>query len=365
MKKYFVMILIGLCSFSRLVNATTKDSAVYSGGNENVCSTKYQDMNMTADGINYFSHCMKMYCKSGFNPSPVYMYDYKVSCSNGNTSPKTDIVKSGCPKVGEVCTVGNASYCSVIIKYDCSKTSSGANFKTTTKKTTTKRRKTSTTTTTTTTTLPVSTKLKSLTLTNASIIFNSDVYEYSVSILSDINSIDITAIPEDGSNKVEVIGNTNLVNGSVIQVIVSNQSGAMSTYKINVTKEELKKSSNAKLSSLSVVGYEFAFDSKINEYSVYINEGTDKLDINYVTEDENATVEIKDNSSLVNGSRVSVKVIAEDGTENMYFINVFVKKKSNFIKYLFAIILVGAIGAGAYYIYKKFVNKTGDKYEYE
>ena len=36
------------------------------------------------------------------------------------------------------------------------------------------------------------------------------------------------------------------------------------------------------------------------------------------------------------------------------------------IKILFIIILILAILAGAYYLYKKFVgSKTGDKYEYE
>ena len=56
----------------------------------------------------------------------------------------------------------------------------------------------------------------------------------------------------------------------------------------------------------------------------------------------------------------SIKAIADairakNGTTNTYNIDVKVKKKSNFIKILFIIILILSILAGAYYIYKKFV----------
>ena len=91
------------------------------------------------------------------------------------------------------------------------------------------------------------------------------------------------------------------------------------------------------------------------------------LGINYETENENTKVTIEDNEDLRDGSKVKIIVTAEDGkTTNTYNIDVKVKKKSNFIKILFIIILILSILAGAYYIYKKFVqSKSGEKYEYE
>ena len=49
-----------------------------------------------------------------------------------------------------------------------------------------------------------------------------------------------------------------------------------------------------------------------------------------------------------------------------YYINIKVEEKSNSLGIIFIIILVLAIIAGAYYLYKKLVlSKSGDKYEYE
>ena len=85
-------------------------------------------------------------------------------------------------------------------------------------------------------------------------------------------------------------------------------------------------------------------------------------------EDKNAKIsDVSGNNNLKDGSKVVISVTAEDGvTVNKYNINIRVKKKSNFIKILFIIILIMALLAGAYYLYKKFVlSKSGDKYEYE
>ena len=65
-------------------------------------------------------------------------------------------------------------------------------------------------------------------------------------------------------------------------------------------------------------------------------------------------------------SKIKISVTAEDGTENLYIINITLKQKSNAITIIFVIILILALIAGGYYIYKKFIqSKMGDKYEYE
>ena len=124
---------------------------------------------------------------------------------------------------------------------------------------------------------------------------------------------------------------------------------------------------NDKLGFVTIDEYQISFSPSVTNYSVIVGEDVNSLGINYETENENTKVTIEDNEDLRDGSKVKIIVTAEDGkTTNTYNIDVKVKKKSNFIKILFIIILILSILAGAYYIYKKFVqSKSGEKYEYE
>lgn len=308
-------------------------------------------------------------CGSNYNYEFVYDNPTTYTCSNGNTSPYTTTIQDTCKTLTQnVCNKGTVKRCSVTLDYDCSRTTSGAKYVTTTKKTTKKVTTTNTTTTTTTTTVPVksNTKLKSLTLSSGTITFSSDIYEYSINVESNVNSIDVTAIPEDETSKVEIKNNTNIENGSIITILVTGTDNSTSEYKINISKEIYIMSNNAKLSSLSVEGYTLSFNSKINEYTLIIDEEDKELNINYETADDKAIVIIDGDSDLKDGSKIVINVTAEDGTENTYTINISVKKKSNFLSILFIIILILALIAGGYYIYKKFIaGKKESKYEYE
>ena len=197
-----------------------------------------------------------------------------------------------------------------------------------------------------------------------------EVYEYDIEVESTVKSINVTAVPEDNSSTIKIEGNNDIINGSVIKITVTGTDGKESIYTIKVTKkeEEKKLSNNARLKSLKIRNHEFGFNSKITDYSIIIESNEYELDIyEVVAEDENATVKVNNNSNLTNDSVVSIVVTAEDGkTINTYNLNIRVKKKSNLIKYLFIIILILAIIAGIYYLYKKIVaSKSGDKYEYE
>lgn len=311
-----------------------------------------------------FRYSVTATCKNNYNYDLVYDNPKTYVCSNGNKSPYTRTVEDTCKEfTNRVCNIGTVKSCYVVLDYDCSRTSSGAKFTTTKKTTKTRTTKKSTTTT---TSVIVSTKLKSLSLSSGNIVFSPDTYEYSINVESTVSSIDVTAIPEDENSKVEIKNNTNIENGSVISVIVTGSDNSTTEYKINVSKEVYIMSSNAKLSSLSVSGYNIAFNSKINEYSLIIDDKVNELDINYEQEDEKSVVTITGNENLTNGSKIKISVTAEDGTENLYIINITLKQKSNAITIIFVIILILAIIAGGYYVYKKFIqSKMGEKYEYE
>lgn len=341
-----------------------------------VFAEKCNNSSIKVDGVASFTYCVQAKCelKNGqYTINTIYNNpNIGVICNNGNRNPYYDnnSVSSTCKlKNGEVCNPGEAEACTVTFKYDCSRTSTGAKF-TTTKKTTRRRitSKSTTTITTTTTVQKSNTKLKSITLSTGSIEFNPDTYQYNIEVVDTVNTINVAAVPEDSTSKVQVNGNTNITNGSVISILVTGTDNSSSFYKITVKKNEEKElSNNAYLEELSIENYTIPFDSKINDYSLTIDNGVTELNINYKTQDEKATVSITGNNNLQNGSKINIKVTAEDGTENNYILNITVKKQSNFIKVLFIIILILALLAGAYYVYIKFVKnrKSGDKYEYE
>lgn len=371
-KKIFGLLLI-LVFMPVFVNATSESSKVWGGTNPNTCMS-YQDRGLVTDKSTYFSHCMEITCKNN-NPIVSYYSTNKVTCSNGNSNPYFKVINnSACESYrSQVCNNNQMRYCSMIMYYDCERTSSGASFYTTTttkKRTTTRNTNYVTTTTTTTTTtekIVSNTKLSSIILSSGNIDFDSDVFNYEITIEDGINTINVSAVPQDKSSKVDIEGNSNLTNGSVIKITVTGTDNTTSVYSIKVNKTEKKLSNNAKLKSLAIDEYQISFSPSVTNYSVIVGEEVLSIGINYETDDENANVNIEGNEDLKEGSKVKIIVTAEDGkTTNTYNIDVKVKKKSNFIKILFIIILILSILAGAYYIYKKFVqSKSGEKYEYE
>lgn len=373
-KKVFVLLLIAL--FPLVVNATNSNSDVMSGSNVNICS-RYQDSSISTSSDVYFSQCMVAKCSNNKYSLSNYNNN-RVICSNGNTSPYSQMINnSECSKVSSrVCNNGQITYCSRIIYYDCGRTSNGDIYYDPSTTTTTTRRITQPSTTqvttetpSTTTNVVSNTKLSSITLSSGKIDFNKDVYEYTLEIDSLVNSVNISAIPEDNTSTVKVDGNTNLKDGSVISITVTGSDNSNSVYRIKISKKEtIKLSNNSKLKTLKIKGYDINFNSNITDYVLNIDSNTKELDIEeYETVDEKAEVSIEGNTDLGKNSVVHIIVTAEDGiTTTSYNFEIKVKKKSNFLKILFIIILLLSILAGAYYLYQKFVaSRSGEKYEYE
>ena len=89
-----------------------------------------------------------------------------------------------------------------------------------------------------------------------------------------------------------------------------------------------KKSSNNYLSSLSVEGYEIEFKKTINDYSIFIEENVKKVEVKYTLDDEKAKVTVHGNENLQNdNSVIVVTVTAENGSKNIYKINVKKNRK--------------------------------------
>ncbi|MDJ9033673.1 glycoside hydrolase N-terminal domain-containing protein [Clostridium perfringens] len=87
-------------------------------------------------------------------------------------------------------------------------------------------------------------------------------------------------------------------------------------------------SSNASLSDISINGETMeGFKKDVFDYEIDLEEGTNIVpEITATSEDSNATIEIKNTEILPGVSKI--KVIAEDGTESIYTINLNVKVKN-------------------------------------
>lgn len=79
--------------------------------------------------------------------------------------------------------------------------------------------------------------LKSLVVGGYNIDFSKEKFVYSLTIPNDINRLEITAIPEEDTSVVEIKGNEELIDGSLVTVNVIGEDNKTTTYTIDITKE--------------------------------------------------------------------------------------------------------------------------------
>lgn len=107
---------------------------------------------------------------------------------------------------------------------------------------------------------------------------------------------------------------------------VKNQAGTIKTYKITIIKESSSLSSNANIKSIKIENYTFDFDNNISNYDLTIG-NEDHLNFEVTLEDPKAKYEIIGNQNLTNGSQIVIRVTAEDGSINVFTLDV-VKKET-------------------------------------
>ena len=150
--------------------------------------------------------------------------------------------------------------------------------------------------------------------------FTRNVTDYAISVGENVTSIDVLAKAEDANARVEITGNTNLVDGdNTINIKVTAENGYYRIYSIVVTKSADKEKSNAYLEELIVEGFSLDrdFQSESLEYNIGEISSTVKyLNVVATTKDKNAKLEIIGADKLVESGdgEVIIKVIAPDGT---------------------------------------------------
>ncbi|MCL2859194.1 MAG: cadherin-like beta sandwich domain-containing protein [Oscillospiraceae bacterium] len=144
--------------------------------------------------------------------------------------------------------------------------------------------------------------------------FDSSIIEYIIVVPENVDSIDITATPNDSNATVNISGNKNLKSGlNKVTIKVTAENGQDTrTYTIDVTKGDESKA-NANLSSINVENASLVpdFSPNIVSYVLEQNDTTKKINVTAQPEDAKATVSINDNSST--DSTIYVTCTAPDG----------------------------------------------------
>jgi len=345
---------------------------------------RFQSNQLTATGTGHFGHCVKASCFTG-----TWQVQYLISenlgrCANGNTNRFTQIVNSGCTSYVGSCTPTNqVRYCTLVTFFDCGRTMNGQPFVPPTVAPPTTRPPTTRPP----TTRPPTTRppgqpttrppaepvvesdnnfLQSLSVTDFALDFNKEKLNYTLEITEEVTTLEVTAIPEDERAVVLVEHFEEIDVEQPIIITVTAENGEVRTYTINLRYEEEVLDSNTRLRFLEVAGYNLKFDADINSYTLRIGDET-SLIIDYETESEFAEVEIIGNSNLKNKSQIRIEVTAQDGTQDVYLLDIRKSFSGNVLGVVIVVIIIGVAGFVGFKLVKKILKgkEEAAQYEYE
>ena len=222
-------------------------------------------------------------------------------------------------------------------------------------------------------------------------VFNKNTLNYSITVDTSVNSIDVTVTPEDSNAKVNINGNTGLKSGNnkITIVVTAADNKTKKTYTINVSKTNNPELANANLENLAVENETLMpeFTPENTDYTLQIGSTVDKLNILAVPQKPEATAVISGNENLDFGENtITITVTAADkitikdyiiavhkmtAEEELALLNEITDeaikleteeikeeiKKTNWIAITVGTITAVAAGAGGYIAYNKFGKK--------
>ena len=160
-------------------------------------------------------------------------------------------------------------------------------------------------------------------------IFNSGISEYNLSVLENVDNINIKAEANNINSEVVGIGTHKLVSGNnKFTIRVISQSGETKDYVINVDK----KNGTSLLKSLSISKYKIVpkFNRFTFIYDIYVYDDIEKLNIIAEASDGDK-IEIVGNEKLKKGiNEIYVKVFGQDKTTSVYKINAHMLDKLDY-----------------------------------
>ena len=132
--------------------------------------------------------------------------------------------------------------------------------------------------------------LSNLTVNNYDIKFNKSKTEYTLEVENNIESVYITAVPENNRAQISGSGEIKLKEGSnVVPIIVTAENGLKKIYTITVVRKttgETDLSDNNYLQELKIDNVSIIFNKNNEVYNIYIPHNIEKLNLIYKTEHE-------------------------------------------------------------------------------
>ena len=156
---------------------------------------------------------------------------------------------------------------------------------------------------------------------------------YTMEVNDEVNSITFTGVPNNAAGKIISGANCDLTAGLSCPIVVQAEDGTKKTYTVNVTKKKEVPvvSSDKTLASLEVTGYKLdpEFDKEKTSYFISVPNDINDLDIKAIPTHAKATAAITGGKDLKEGmNTVAITVTAEDGTKQIYSINVYKEPKT-------------------------------------
>ena len=179
--------------------------------------------------------------------------------------------------------------------------------------------------------------LSSLTVSGLTFDFNKNTTSYTLSAEHSIDKVEISAKAEDSKAKVSGTGSKTLKDGkNTFSVTVTAENESKKTYNIVINRKNANGtlgdlSSNNKIKSLSIKGYDIKFDTNTDKYYIEASKDVDKLDLEVTLADSKAKYDVLNNSGFNKSiNEVTIKVTSEDGKEKEYKIEVLKKELVGF-----------------------------------
>lgn len=170
--------------------------------------------------------------------------------------------------------------------------------------------------------------------------FQKDIHQYYLTVLNDVNDIDVIAISENPNATIEIIGNNNLKEGlnTILIKVFSEDKMTNNIYTINVTKTSNIELANNNLEILAIENVLLypQFQSSVTNYRAEVSNNISSLNILAIPENENAIVQIHGKDDLKQGNNlINISVMAPNGfSERNYSVNVYKRNLEEENKYL-------------------------------
>ena len=162
--------------------------------------------------------------------------------------------------------------------------------------------------------------LKNITIKGHYIPFESNTYNYKLTIPNNEDTIDITATANNNNATVKIDKPNKLeIGDNLITITVTSESGTICKYTITINRKDL--SHDKSIQKIIIKNYKLEIKKDIYDYNLTINK-ENKLKITVILNDKLSTYKIKGNNNLKDGSIITITVTAEDKTSKDYTIKI-------------------------------------------